>query len=638
VGDEVVYENPALKNGAGAQLAQSQIDTQGKDEAYYVARTKAQLDVMRSDRRQFDHNDDRYRRYYGGDHWFNKLRPAYKARPAPNYIFADIETIIAIMTDGDPNINIVAEKAEQARWADKMQAGVRSVFRKNKSRTLSVRVLKDTHMYGTGVVKTCYNPKTKSIDINFIDKRYFFVSPGATDIQSAARVGIAVNQFVSDMERDFPHLKGKISKGDVVDESLTHKPVDPQKLYEQDKAYVINSDTGDLQSASDGGSTDPSRKIATRIELWERDEEGQVWVTVVCGDQLARRSKSPYKNGLPTNPGGSKFPFSRCLNYPINSQFWGMGEVAQLESPQDMVNRSEAQIADLSRLCTSPYMLLHRTSRVSLKDITNRIASFIVWDGEKRPEWMPPPGVANELFRIVENSKAHMDNMSSVHDATRGELPADKISGVAIKALQKATTGRVALKTRMFEEFLVDVAGQVIDLIKQYFINTTVRVGQKYHQINVIDPKTQQVDPLTDVSLGEYEVEIGIGSTLPIDKGARNDQALQMFQLGAISRRTLLNRTGWTEDEIQRALKEFADEKLADADQQLKIQQLAAEMQNQVTPPPPDPNAQPAADSSGQAPADQGAAAPPPTSGSGSDDMAQIMQELQQLETAAPQK
>jgi hypothetical protein len=632
MGDEVRYDSPQTKNGAGARL-EPMLDTGDRDDGYYVKRTQAKLDLMRADRRQYDGNWDRHRRYYGGDHWFNKQRPSYKARPAPNYVFADIETIIPIMTDSRPAINILAKEEKYASSADLMQDAVRAVFAKNKMATREVYVLKDAHIYGTGITKQSYDPKAKCIRISSVDTRHFFMAPGHTEFETTPYCGIARNRFVSDMESDFPHLKGRIGKGvGVVDESLTHKPVEPNKLYEQDKAFVINADTGEMMNASDSGSEDPARQIATEIELWERDQKGQVWLTIVCGDQLARRSKSPYKNGLPSNPGGSKYPFAKCLCYPINSQFWGMSEVANLESPQDMVNRSEAQIADLGRLCTSPYMRIHRRSRVSLKDITNRIASFIVWDGDVPPDWMPPPGVASELFRIVENSKSHMDNMSSVHEASRGELPSDRISGVALKTLQKATTGRVALKTRMFEEYLIEVAGQVVDLAKQYYHNTTIRVGRKYRKINVQDPKTGAVDPKTDVSNADYEIEIGVGSTLPVDKGVRFEQASQLFVNGAISRKTFLKRTGWTEDEVQKALEELKQEKLEDAQQQIQLEALSAAEQAASAP-----------EAMGVAPAAPGGAgapapAPPgpqaPAAGGG-DEVDGLMNEISELEGAA---
>jgi hypothetical protein len=625
--DEILYENPSTKGDAGTRL-EPMMDTGGLAPSQIVARVKKHSDLMRSVRRPYDQPWDRYRRYYGGDHWFNKLRSATKARPAPNYVFADIETIIPYMTDQRPAINVVAKRERGAKKADLMQDAVRSVFQRNEMDTKEVYVLKDAHIYGTGISKQHYDPELRVIKITPIDTRYFFVAPGAVEIQPSKRVAIIVNRFVSEMEDDFPHLKGKIGLGDATDEALTHKPVTPNKLYEQDSSVVINSDGGELMNTADRGSEEPSRKIATQIELWERDNQGQVWLNIVCGDQLARRSKSPYKNG--TKKGGSKFPFARCLCYPINSQFWGMGEVAQLESPQDMINRSEAQIADLGRICTAPYMRIHRQSRISLKDITNRIASFIVWDGEVAPDWLPPPGVAGELFAIVDRAKVHMDNMSSVQDAVRGQLPADKISGVAIKSLQKASTGRIALKTRMFEAYLVEVGSQVIDLVKQYYQNETFRIGAEYKTINVIDPTTGQPDPMTDVSSEDFDIEIGVGSTLPIDKGIRAEQSLMLREAGVISRRTTLSKQGWTEEDINKAEKDFDAEKIHDADLEIKIQALAAVTQAATAPPEAAP-AESGSEAEGVAPPPAGAAPPPAVTADGGDPLAQLEQEVANL-------
>lgn len=568
------YTNPSTVGDAGTLTGGEKEDWASDTDTAQavVSSVKRDFRLAQNYRKAYDSAWDRFRHYTLGDQWANKLRPAWKAKPTMNYINTTIETIIPIMTDHDPTINVAATKEQYTHLSEFMQAAVREVFAKNEMKVKQVLLLKDAHMYGVGWVKVWYNSKIKEIQVSPMDSRFVFFSPGALEPQQAEYIIVALNRWVSSCVRDFPKLAGRLGKGrGVTDESLTHRPVDTVKMYDQDTNFVLTSEG--TMVGGDNGAKDAEDQQVTQIERWSRDKHGQVWVTVTVGDLLVKHEKSPYKNGAADWQGGSKFPFERCLCYPVNSQLVGMGEVANLESPQDAINRGEAQIADLVRMCTSPYMRVHKNSRVSLKDITNRIASYVIWDGTVAPDWMPPPGVSGELFTWVQSQMQHMDKLSGIYEASRGELPAAKTSGVAIENLQKATSGRIALKTRMFESFLRAVAIQVIDLVKQYYVNREIRIGKRYITVNKLLAANKVKN---DISVADYDVEIGVGSTLPVDKAARADQAKEAFDAGVIGSREYLRKQGWDEEDIERALAERKEQEQEEMQMQAQMAQAEA--------------------------------------------------------------
>lgn len=643
---EMKYENPSLKGDAGTKMGKGpDVDTSGfPGEREIVERQKKRIDRGRQYRKQFDMSWDRYRRYYGGDQWFNKVRPAWKARPTLNYTFTDIETILPIMTDRRPTINVVGEEEKDQVAGDLMQDAVRGVFDKNEMDVKEILLLKDSHLYGMGVTKQWFNGKTGRVEISNIDTRFFFWSAGAIEIQSAEWVGVIFNRYVSSLEAEYPHLKGKFDT-EVYSDELTHRPVDTVKNYQGENNQVL-SDGGALLSQGEnsdgGGQTD---KLVTFGEVWDRDKEGQVWVTVTAGNCLVKRRKSPYKHGRPDFPGGSLYPFARNLCYPINSQMPGMGEVAQLESPQDSINRTEAQIADLMRMCTSPYMRVHKDTRLSLKDLTNRIASYIVWSGNHPPDWMPPPGVPGELFTNSDRQKNHMDNLSGVFDASRGELPAAKTSGVAIQSLQQATAGRVGLKTRMFEAYLKEVATQVIYLIQQFYQNYSMRRRDKSYivlnQIEIIGGKTTVKN---DISSAKFQIEIGVGSTLPVDKGVRFDQSMALREAGCISMKQLLRDAGRSEQQVEQIVEELKEEQIEAAKDQAMAQVIAQQLMAQSAPAagPGGAGAEAAPDGGGEGPPtpEDGASGPTPAAPSAGgglpseDELKQLEGELSEIDAA----
>ena len=516
----------------------------------------------------FDAPWDRYRRLDGGDQWYNKLRPAWKARPVYNYIRAHRETVIPMMTENKPTINVVAKSEEWDALADVATDGLHSVFDENSVQQTFNYVLWCGFVYGTYISKQWFDPKANGgkggIRITPIDTRYFYPSPGALDLETAEYVLLVANRWIPSIERDFPEAKGKITNPGLWDETLTHRPVDTQSQTDKDGAFAF-PDSAAVTSLATQPTLDTSQ-MATQIEMWDRDEQGNVWVTIAANELILKRMMTPFKNG-------NKFPFARGRWDVVPSQFWGSGEVAHLESPQDSVNRSEAMILDLARMCTSPFFMVPRGSRVSTKDITNRVGGFVIYDGEIEPHWQQPPQAPTFLFQIVDSAKLHMDNMTGSFDASRGQLPAGKISGIAIQSLQAATSGRVGLKTRNFEEWLREVAIQSLDLMRQFYQNRTVRVGEKYVDLNKYLP-TGAIK--NDITAADFDVEIGMGSSLPVDKGARFDQFVQLRQLGDMSQISLIRATGVDDEHAKKIVGEIQKEVITGAKVQAKAQAVAA--------------------------------------------------------------
>lgn len=604
------YENPSLTKGAGMQLEQGN-NSNGAHQDTKALMSRRFRD-SRTEKNRYYGSADRLRRYYQGDQWGNKLRPAWKAKPTPNYCFGTIETIIPMMVANRPTINVVSAEPGWEELADKMQDVIRRVFAINKMEQKYPIILRDSHIYGDGFAKIWYNPLKDDIEISPLDPRNLFPSPGSIWLQDCEYVILAFNRWIDSIERDFPLMKGKIPSG-TWDDALTHQSVHTQKEDDGSSSGFVNTTSGPIAIDPYGASGSQNEKMATQIEVWERDKEGNPIYSVLVNGEVCEtedkgpldRIASPFRHKL--------YPLAKCPCYPINSQFWSMSEMSQLESPQDMINRMEAMVADVIRMCSNPQMLIPRGGRISMKDITNRIGGFIVHEDGKPPVWMPPPSFPGQMFEAQSNAVNHMNTISGVWEAARGAQTVKAASGVAIKALQGATGGRTGLKTVMFEVFLQDVAMQVIPLVQQFYQNRTVRVGRgKYVDLNKFVPKTGRVDPKTDVGSARFEVEIGVGSTLPVDKGVRFDQSLEMRKMGDLDRRTFIQDSGRTEEQVDEILKNL-DKEMAQAQ--------AAQGPQQGAPPPgaASPQGQPGSEQDANAvnKAEQELATPEPLAGEG---------------------
>lgn len=549
----------------------------GQDEAEFLHSVNRDYQTDLEEHKRYCKNFERWRHYAAGDQWMYKMRPAWKALPVMNYGQGIIRTIIPEITAQAPSINVASILPGREEIADILQDAVRKVFETNRMPVKFPVILEDALGYGIGLTRQWFDSRNDEIAITPMDPRFFFPAAGTIELQRARRLTVVLNQPLADFEREFKIEKGKIRAG-TWDDALTHLPVDPQRTYPGQEYH--NSTDGTLFPDSNGGGGSASEvPMITRLERWEavelkefnsEDDEARPWkivVSVIGNGYVARKFKRPFRHKL--------YPFAGYQCYPVNSQFWPIGLWSMLEGPQDQLNRMVAYECDLIRMASSPQMAIHEEAGISVKDITNRIAQYVRWKGDaeyKKPSWMTPPNFRSEVFQSQENAKLHAEYISGVHPSFQGQHQKGVNSGVQEETLSKQTSGRIGQLARNFESGLRDTAIQVVELIKQFYSNRTIRTGPgKYVTINGV-MKDGSPDPKTDVTTDDYEVEIGVGSTLPVDKGLRYEQYKELFERGAIAKKSLLRKMGESEEEINKLEKEKQEE-----DAQLLEQQAMAQ-------------------------------------------------------------
>lgn len=557
---------------------------QNSNDPEFASLVNKQFCQDREEHNRFCKNHERYRHYKEGDQWLYKMRPAWKALPVNNRSAAIIRTIIPEITAQQPSINIASIRPGREQLADILQDVTRKVLSNNRMSVKDPITLEDMLTYGVGLTRVWFDSRADDIAITPMDARFFFPAAGTIELQRAPRIHIVWNQPLADFEREF-HIPEKTIRAGTWDDAFTHQPVEPQKTYPREDYH--NSTDGMLFSEGNygGSSYVNDTPMVTRLERWEvvdipedqwgvvgRDGFGKPIIDqrryeddekrpykIVCSvlgnGYVARKHRRPFIHKL--------YPFAVYPCYPINSQFWPTGLMSMLEGPQDQVNRMQAYGCDLVRMASAPSMSVHEESGISVKDITNRIAGYIRWKGDaeyKKPSWMTPPPFRGEVTVLEGSAKQDMDFISGVHPSFRGEHSQGTTSGRQEDILRQQSAGRIGQLARNFESGKRDEGILVVALIKQFYQNRTIRVGPgKYVTINGL-LKNGSPDPKTDVTGDDYEVEIGVGSTLPVDKGLRYTQYKELFERGAIAKKSLLRKMGESEEEINKLERELDEE------------------------------------------------------------------------------
>lgn len=531
-------------------------------------------------RATYDKDWERWYRYYSGQQWEGP-RPEWRSTPVVNFIFAAIETILPIMTDSSPQINVVPSKPQGTKMSEVFGQIVKRVWTDNSMDTKLPQIIKNTLKYGTGIAKVWWNPHRKNgigeVEVSVVDPRHFFPSPGAIDIEDAEYVIFAANVPMSFIERDFPECVCKI-RGGIWDEDLTvNKNITSQRSGSIDYLGPVQNTSGsdvtnprEYQQGRDG-MLDRS-KIVTFIECWHKDEHGDAVVTMMANGVLLKHGPSPFRH--------NRFPFVKFIDYCIPSMFWGMGEIQQLEKLQDNINQRRAQTIDILKLTANPPFVADADSGVNPKAMTNRPATIIFKNRDSQVNWLQPPQLPGALFELQNLDKADFDAISGIFDVTQGRRPVGIEAASAITELQEAAQTRIRLKVRNMEAALRQVGQLIVSLVQQFYTEErTIRIVSpssskpEFITLNQVgsDPITGSPIKINDTSIGEYDIEIGVGSTMPVNKTRRAEQMIELFQLGVVDARAVLENAGMSPEEYERILQRMQ------AQEQMAMQAQAAQ-------------------------------------------------------------
>lgn len=510
-------------------------------------------------RKNYDKDWDKFYRLYSGAHW-EAGRPEWKSTPVVNFIWSTIETIIPIMTDTSPEWIVAPTEPSDTQVSDIMGSILKRIWIKNAMDLKLPIILRNCMTYGTGFAKVWWKESEKKgrqgdVEISIVDPRHLFPSPGATEIQDASYLCYAANLPINIVESMYPEAKDRLVGGIweedlTVTNTITSQTGGGSSSVSSPVQSSANSTDGTGSSASTSWPNgDPSHrpvqdrsKLVTMIECWHR-KEGRAWLTVCANGIVLRNDESPFDHNL--------FPFVAFRDYSLPSTFWGMGEVQQLEKLQDFINKRRGQTQDILRITANPPLVADANSGINPKAMTTRPGSIIYKNPGSDVKWLVPPQLPAALFEVQQLDKQDFDSVSGIQDVTQGRKPKGIEAASAISELQEAAQTRLRLKVRNMEGSLRQLGELAVPLIQQFYTEErTVRIvggdptQPDYLVVNqeIVDNNGKAVR-INDVTVGEYDIEIGVGSTLPVNKTALFREMVDLFKLGAVDAQAVLENS-----------------------------------------------------------------------------------------------
>lgn len=310
------------------------------------------------------------------------------------------------------------------------------------------------------------------------------------------------------------------------------------------------------------------------LRVWETSEEdsfAQKWrIITVSGSTKLRDQESEYLHGM------SPFvPFSSVEDDGADNAYTvGVGEIEEIEPLQDKMDWMDRAIQKNIALIINRQRFINPASGLNPNQMDNTEGRVYLVNGNPRDAvlWDSPPALGHEIFGyrgVVENQ---IQTVSGVFDVTQGRKPAGLVAARAIASLQDAAAVRFEHKKNALSESIRAVANLCLENILQFYTEERVvrlQGGSQYRilgtypeelhitdemapeEIQMIEQVRLQFKEENGISLVledidfNFDVMVDTDSPLPASKSERGQMAVDLFRLGAIDRKSLLDTLDW---------------------------------------------------------------------------------------------
>ena len=513
-----------------------------------------------------------------GDMWEQK-RPSYRHSEVLNFIFSEIHSTLALMTDIRPQVEAIPEDPEDYAFAEAISKVIVSKWDRDAYNLVLAEAILDSSIYGTSIGGVDWDEKEADGlgDYDFQTKDIFSVYPDP-------------------YARDINHK--------TCGYYIEAEPTDPAVLRAEYKevAHLIKPDLGGLSSLSQRNSesyvNDDVRfrsAVDRRIMVQDPqyagsrgDRESVLKVTCYYKDGEVIREKFRKSDGTEAEqfklkyPNGRKIviagkvkledspmeipliPRARLVDYLMPREFWGMGEVDIQLTPNRIINKLVSYLLDVMIISGNPVWIIDTTSEVDPDELFNAPGAVV----EKAPgsEVRREAGVQLQpfIFQTLQYFiNTVQDKISGINDATRGATFSGQ-SGLAIESLQEAAQTKIRQKNRNMESFLSRIGQIKLEwILAKFTAPRVVRItnnpeDSKFFRVSVSNsPDGQRVVTTEEAIIsenggvsygapkqftlkGRLDVRFKTGTQLPVAKAKRQQLAKELFELGIYDAEQLL--------------------------------------------------------------------------------------------------
>lgn len=449
-----------------------------------------------------------YMKAYKGTYFINDSRPDYKSNEISNMVFSTIETIRPIMVDNNPKFLAIPNTPTGMEFSADIQVALDYEWDREKMPTKLPAQLIPMLVYGTAVWFVQWNGKEGEygeINIKPVDPFNIFPDPLADSVENAEFIVYATYKHANQVKQMFPEKASAIEGSRITMSELVAER-DAKDSSEENQVLVLEMWCRDWTSIDE--SIEGEKKL--------KYPGGRVITCLPDLGILLSDKKNPYKDG--------RFPFVLMKNYDIPFEFWGVGEVEQILSPQHYINELTNQIIDNAKSTANMQWIIDKNAGIGQGKLTNRPGLVIRKTPGAEVRRDAPPAMPTYVRETIDVLKHDVQDISGVFDSLKGEKAGSVTAASAILALQEASQARIRLKIKLMETYLSDLATIVYSRMQQFWkLDRWVRVTDIEG-----NPSFTQIGQ--QVLQNDFDLKVQAGSTMPVNRNAMLDLMIRLAQ------------------------------------------------------------------------------------------------------------
>lgn len=322
----------------------------------------------------------------------------------------------------------------------------------------------------------------------------------------------------------------------------------------------------------------PGSTTQVQIVTMEELVAGEI---VVCNKVLVDRIKRVLSAGRVLVAQNimdiDEYPLVTLMNRH-NRNPYPMSDVRFIKPIQEYINKITSLIIAHASSSTNTKLLIPRGSmnRRQLEEEWSRAGTGVIeYDPELgQPIVAGPVPLPNELYKNREDAKSSIYHILGIHPLQHGDPSSAPSTYKGTVAIDEYSQRRIKSKLDDVDAMLNQIGRVVVKLIQQtYTDEKVIRLMKPDGTMNetmlnepLYDDFTGSViGRMNDVTIGNYDLIVVSGSTLPSNRWARFDYYMTLYQQGIIDQQEVLEQT-----------------EVADTEGVLKRTSMIAQLQQQV--------------------------------------------------------
>ena len=358
-------------------------------------------------------------RLYYGNHWPSPSKGSEsQSRMVFNFPLAVVETILPIVNDFQPTVDVMPREKNDIFFAEMMQKRFQQIVEETDLYGKILQAVKDSLIYSNGFIQILPilsdEGAFKGFDIQVVDPFSVVPHPYANDLdlEAGEYFMFAVPMETSRIYREFGI---KVNADGKLDDY---------------RAYQKTDDTGGIESAN----ADSDYDMALVIECYSNEQDKEKYPngrhTVVVGDQLIVDEPLELY----------RMPVFMVSNYKSPHNFWGIGETDLVRTQTKAMNETFSAINENIRKMGFPIRKVTQRAKGQLtRPITGAPGEEITVVDPTDVTFESPPPIPGYIQNYIAQVGQFMESISGINDVTQGRKPGGVTSGRAIVALQEAS-------------------------------------------------------------------------------------------------------------------------------------------------------------------------------------------------------